>query len=563
MLDESIVNTTIKTLRLAAACVLCIAVLGASPVSAERALGSPQAMAAGPAEDGEVTTHVVPGNQPPVVTDIPDQTIIEGTAFAIIALDDHVSDPDHADSDLVWSYSGASELTVTITGRKATITPPSPTWTGSEAITFTATDPGLLCDSDSATFTVLPANTPPEAVADAYTVDEGATLTVFAPGVLENDSDAEDDPITATVVTEPAHGTLSFKADGSFVYGHDGSETTKDRFTYYASDGEKDSDVVTVTLTINPINDLPVAVDDAYTVSEGATLEVQAPGVLDNDTDAEGDPLTASALTSPAHGTLTLNEDGSFSYAHDGSETTEDCFTYLVNDGTDDAMFPATVTITVMAENDPPVAKDDVYSVERGATLTVFAPGVLSNDTDTEGNTLHAILVSNPAHGTLTFNANGAFIYSHDGSEATSDSFTYKANDGLDDSEIATVKLTVFRTNGAPIANNDTAATDEGTAVAVDVLANDLDPENDPLVVSRYDAATAQGGQVTCDQAGICTYTPPERYNGPDSFSYTAADNHGDQDDATVTVTVLPALPPSTSMPKIYLPLAFRNFSLP
>ncbi|MDY0020623.1 MAG: cadherin-like domain-containing protein, partial [Anaerolineae bacterium] len=237
-----------------------------------------------------------PDKYAPYVYNIPDQTIYEGEAFATIALDAYVSDPDHDDSELTWSVSENAGLTITIVNRVATITYPEG-WTGSETLTFTATDPTKLSGSDTAIFTVLaklPTNHAPVAADDAYTLDEGATLSVFAPGVLENDSDEDGDSLTATLVSGPAHGTLSFAADGSFSYEHDGSETTSDSFTYSVSDGQETSEAATVALTITPVNDWPAAVDDAYSVQEGGTLIIAALGVLANDTDAEGDTLTAS-----------------------------------------------------------------------------------------------------------------------------------------------------------------------------------------------------------------------------------------------------------------------------
>ena len=136
---------------------------------------------------------------------------------------------------------------------------------------------------------------------------------------------------------------------------------------------------------------------------------------------------------------------------HDGSETTTDCFTYKANDGSLDSNV-ATVNITITPVNDAPVANNDTATVAEGGTLNVAAPGVLANDTDPDGPTLTAILVSGPAHASsFTLNPNGSFTYVHDGSETTSDSFTYKASDGSRISNIATVSITITPVNDAPV----------------------------------------------------------------------------------------------------------------
>lgn len=105
-------------------------------------------------DEDPATFTVTAVNDAPVVSDIPDQTITEGQSFAIINLDDYVSDVDNADNELIWSYTGNTELIVTIVDRTAMVSAPNAQWTGSETITFRATDPGGLWDEDAATFTV-------------------------------------------------------------------------------------------------------------------------------------------------------------------------------------------------------------------------------------------------------------------------------------------------------------------------------------------------------------------------------------------------------------------------
>src|SRR5262249_51634085 len=123
--------------------------------------------------------------------------------------------------------------------------------------------------------------------------------------LLDNDTDIENDPLSAILVAGPAHGTLSLNADGSFVYTPTPGFRGTDTFTYKANDGQLDSNVATVTITVTPGNSRPVANTDSYSATEDTPLTISAPGVLANDTDADGDPLTATLVTGPAHGTLT------------------------------------------------------------------------------------------------------------------------------------------------------------------------------------------------------------------------------------------------------------------
>jgi len=172
---------------------------------------------------------------------------------------------------------------------------------------------------------------PAVAVDDSYTVIEDTTLTVAAPGVLANDTDAEDDPLTASLVDDVEHGTLTLESDGSFVYIPDPDYYGEDTFTYVANDGFADSDPATVTITISNVNDSPAALDDFYETDQDTTLNVPAPGVLENDVDPDPtDGILADLKTGPLHGSLILNEDGSFTYVPQAGFFGTDSFVYYM-----------------------------------------------------------------------------------------------------------------------------------------------------------------------------------------------------------------------------------------
>jgi VCBS repeat-containing protein len=195
----------------------------------------------------------------------------------------------------------------------------------------------------------------PTGIDDAYAVDEGAALNVPAAGVLANDVEGLVlGPVTALLVSGVSSGVLTLNADGSFSYAHDGSETVSDSFTYRPVQGGVNGTVATVSITINPVNDAPVAVDDGpFGVTVGGELVRAAPGVLSNDTDAEGGGLTAVLKTDVSSGVLVLNADGSFTYTHDGSETTSDSFTYQAKDAGAKLSNVATVSLTISAVVEP------------------------------------------------------------------------------------------------------------------------------------------------------------------------------------------------------------------
>jgi VCBS repeat-containing protein len=359
--------------------------------------------------------------------------------------------------------------------------------------------------------------------------------------VLKNDTDANGNPLTATVVTQPAHGTLTLNANGSFTYVPAANYSGPDSFTYKANDGTVDSAAATVNITVTAVNDAPTAVANSYNVVLNTALTVnQANGVLVNDTDPENATLTATAVTQPAHGTLTLNANGSFTYTPTTGYTGPDSFTYRASDGTTQSQ-PTTVSLTV-AQNAAPTAVADQYSVNEDAVLTVaVATGVLSNDTDPNSQALTAVVVAQPTHGTLTLNANGSFVYTPTANYNGPDSFTYKANDGALDSSTVTVSLTVNAVNDAPTPVDDNFTATAGTPLTIaapGILSNDTDIENNTLTVLTTPVSGVAHGTLTLNADGSFTYTPEAGFTGTDTFTYRLNDGTDPSQPGTVTITV-------------------------
>jgi VCBS repeat-containing protein len=242
--------------------------------------------------------------------------------------------------------------------------------------------------------------------------------------------------------------------------------------------------VATVRITVTCVNDAPVANDDEASVLEDSSVTIP---VLGNDYDVDGDPLSVSIVSGPANGRATVNPDGTITYTPNPDFCGTDSFTYKACDPSG-ACDTATVTIHVTCVNDAPVAQDDTYTTDEDTPLVVAKPGVLGNDYDVDGDSLTAVLVSGPAHGTLTLNSDGSFTYTPAENFCGEDSFTYKAYDGELYSNVATVRITVTCVNDAPVAQDDSYTTDEDTPLLVPapgILGNDYDVDGDELLTSR------------------------------------------------------------------------------
>ena len=437
---------------------------------------------------------------------------------------------------------------------------PSGDFSGSDSFTYRiqGKSDGLFSNTVTVSLTVNAVNDAPLADDDSYSTDEDIALVVTAPGVLDGDTDVDNATLTVDTVTQqPTKGTIVLNSDGSFTYNPNENATGTDTFKYRVTDGSL-TDEATVTITINAVNDPPVAVSDSqYTATEDTPRVVSDPalGLLANDTDVDNTAAQLSvvfgSVSDPANGTVSVNSNGTFTYTPDLNFTGVDTFTYRITDGTSQSN-PGTVTITVQAVNDPSVANHDPgYSVDEDGLLT--GSSVLANDTDpdTNPNLLTAVKESDPAHGTLTLNADGTFTYEPADNFFGTDSFTYRVSDGQNLSNVATVTIAVNSVNDAPV------VADDGVPVPLtaikhnppeqnfpnqqfNVLANDRVGDPDPgetlTIIAVSDPAHGTA-TISADGKSVL-YTPDIGYEGPDSFTYTVEDDGANPDNLTATATV-------------------------
>lgn len=384
---------------------------------------------------------------------------------------------------------------------------------------------------------VFASNTPPEAENDSFALDEDGMITG---NVTTNDGDADGQTLTAAVVTDVENGTLELAADGSFTYTPDANFHGQDQFIYAVDDGSGVTASAVVTLTVNAVNDGPVANDDTLRVNEDTSATGR---VLTNDDDVDGDSLTVSVLTDVSHGTIAMQGTGRYTYTPDAGFFGTDSFTYQIDDGmggTDSA----TVTITVNEVNFGPDANHDYFDAAQNETIS---GNVLDNDMDPDDDALSVSIVHDVRNGTLDLTADGSFVYTPDAAFSGEERFTYELSDGKGGTDRATVRITVDPDNFAPVAEHDYVLMDMGQTYGGNVLDNDTDPDGDALSVVLVNDVLSGSLVLTAD--GAFSYVAADGFVGSDRFTYQVDDGRGGTDTATVRITVDGVIPETPNTP--------------
>jgi hypothetical protein len=328
---------------------------------------------------------------------------------------------------------------------------------------------------------VAPVDDPPVAVADAATVTEDSAATAI--DVLANDTDVDGGAKAVGATSPPAHGTVVVTGGGTgLTYAPEANYCGADSFLYKLNGGS----MATVSVTVSCVDDPPVAVDDAATVTEDAG--VVAIDVLANDTDIDGGPKTVAAASTPAHGSVLVTGGATgLTYAPDANYCGVDSFTYTLNGGS-----AATVSVTVTCVDDPPVAVDDAATVTEDAGASPIA--VLANDTDVDGGPRSIQAVTQPANGAVAVTGGGTGLtyapspnYCNTEPGGAPDVFTYTLNGG----STAAVAMAVTCVPDPPVvvvSAAQLAYTENDPATPVDPAVTVTDPDPGAQVVG----ATAQ-----------------------------------------------------------------------
>lgn len=499
--------------------------------------GSPLPVAS---SETTVTVTINPVNDAPaVMDDLVNTNEDMPILIAVLANDTDVDGTLVPGSVAVTSQPANGGVSVSPATGAITYTP-NEHFNGTDLFTYEVTDDGsptpTLSSGGTVNVTVIAVNDAPFTTNDTAVTDEDNAVLV---DVLANDSDVDGNLVPGSVVVTvaPLHGTTSVEpSSGAITYAPAENYYGPDTFTYRVSDdgapAPAKTSTATVSLTINPVNDAPVAMDVPVIANEDTMIVVAA---LANDSDIDGQlvPGTLTIVTPPAHGIAIANANGTINYTPSSNYFGNDSFAYQISD---DGVPPpvlsdtANVNVQVLSVNDAPVPADDAAVTNEDNAVTV---AVLANDSDvdTDNSIVPAsvqVLVA-PANGSTAVNgATGAITYTPNLHYNGVDTFTYTARDNGTPplSLTAQVTITVNAVNDAPFTTDDAAVTDEDTAVVVPVLANDTDVDGTPVPASVTIVTPAPHGNTTVNPAtGAITYTPNADYNGPDSFVYAVTDD--------------------------------------
>ena len=380
-------------------------------------------------------------------------------------------------------------------------------------------DIGAFVTADQIELTVDPSSNSAPVLTDlAVGVDEDSAVwdTVAA-------TDAEGDALVFSVASQPTDGeVLLDPLTGSFRYESNMDFAGQDTFTLQANDGALDSNAATVTVTVNEINDAPLADEQAVTTAVDQSIDITLTG---------DDIETPASLTyelgdvEPQYGDVTINGDV-VTYVPGAGFNGVDVFDFKVHDGTDYSE-PAYVQVTV---NTAPVASD-VTGVTTDEDTSV--DDITLSATDADGAELTFEIVTDAAYGTVTL-ADNVATYTPDANYNDADSFTFVASDGISQSNEATVSIAVSAVPDVPVALEQTVYT--GVDTPIDITLTAYDAESDPVTFALAGVAPTKGGVAL--NVDTVTYTPTVGQFGVDTFSFTAADATGTSAEATITVVI-------------------------
>ena len=484
--------------------------------------------AQGLCDQGNIFITVVPVNDAPIAVDDVLGILVNSSGSGNVATND--IDVDHPALIYTVVTGALNGLFVMDFNGVYTYTP-NEFFSGQEIIIYSVCDGLNACDQGTLTISVINNNVAPVAVDDVFNTLEDSPITV---NVGNNDTDANNQILTYSLVTWPSNGNLSFSTNGQFTYSPSLNFYGNDGFTYQVCDPFGECDQATVSISIMEVNDDPIIQNDAYTFNEDQTLQANA---ADNDLEPDGSLLLYSVVFEPMHGELTMFNDVFFTYVPFDDYYGTDSFVYRACDPCG-VCVQGTVTLTILPLNDAPIAVADFNS---GYNNELIEGNVSLNDTDVENDALTYTILDFPSNGNIGMSENGAYSYEPESDWAGVVEIVYEVCDAFGSCAQATLTIEVIAPNTPPISFDASFSTCAGEAVLIDLASLISDAEEDVMSLNVTQAIVNEG-IIELDNANkVITFLPSEVVNGVCEINYTICDNGTPQgcSSSMITVTVV------------------------
>ncbi|MFH4457006.1 tandem-95 repeat protein [Vibrio alginolyticus] len=426
------------------------------------------------------------------------------------------------------SYEGSDGI-FTVNGDGTCSFAPNENFNGQVQLDVTIQDENGATVDTHINVDVLPINDPPVSGDLAYTINEDSSITLSQEQLLTKAGDIDSENLEAINLSTDDNATIQYNDDGSYTITPDENYNGDLDLTFDIIDNDGGSVQVGLDITVNPVNDLPQAQDQQFTVEEDGTLLFTDADLLEGASDIDGDDLSIeNVLYTGADGVLTDNGDGTYSFAPNENFNGDVQFTFDVSDGTGST--PAFIDVSVTPVNDPPVAGSTSYTVQEDGQITISDEQLLANSSDVEGDVALANVSYSGNDGSFVDNGDGTYTFTPNENFDGNISLDVTVIDQDGATDTTTAGIDVIAVNDAPETSGIQAEVDEDNAITItqeQLLANATDIEGDDLVASNLQTNDPDATIVANDD-GSFTITHTENFNGELDFTYNISDGEND-----------------------------------
>ncbi len=426
------------------------------------------------------------------------------------------------------SYEGSDGI-FTVNGDGTCSFAPNENFNGQVQLDVTIQDENGATVDTHINVDVLPINDPPVSGDLAYTINEDSSITLSQEQLLAKAGDIDSENLEAINLSTDDNATIQYNDDGSYTITPDENYNGDLDLTFDIIDNDGGSVQVGLDITVNPVNDLPQAQDQQFTVEEDGTLLFTDADLLEGAPDIDGDDLSIeNVLYTGADGVLTDNGDGTYSFAPNENFNGDVQFTFDVSDGTGST--PAFIDVSVTPVNDPPVAGSTSYTVQEDGQITISDEQLLANSSDVEGDVALANVSYSGNDGSFVDNGDGTYTFTPNENFDGNISLDVTVIDQDGATDTTTAGIDVIAVNDAPETSGIQAEVDEDNAITItqeQLLANATDIEGDDLVASNLQTNDPDATIVANDD-GSFTITHTENFNGELDFTYNISDGEND-----------------------------------